>query len=90
VESSYLYETKEYGITITSDKDINDYRVLFKRDLGVYSIVNKKLGVIEASCNNLPMALSNMRTLQSYMDQEKEKEVKSAISIVPFTKDDPE
>lgn len=85
---SYLYETSQYGIILTGDKEVNDYRALYKRDLGVYSIVNKELGVIEASSNNLPMALSNMRTLQGYMDQEKEKEVKGALSIVPFSKDD--
>uniref|UniRef100_A0AAU6VZG6 Uncharacterized protein n=3 Tax=unclassified bacterial viruses TaxID=12333 RepID=A0AAU6VZG6_9VIRU len=43
------------------------------RNLGEFSIVNKVYGTVESSANNLPLALSTVKALQSALNELEDK-----------------
>lgn len=57
-----------YLVVVTPSLWREQARTDTDRNLGEFSIVNKVYGTVESSANNLPLALSTAKALQSALD----------------------
>lgn len=59
-----VWEDKDYLVVVTPTLWRQLARSDTDRNLGEYAIVNKHFGTLEATANNLPLALSTAKALQ--------------------------
>lgn len=81
-----VWEDNDYLVVVTPTLWRQLARSDTDRNLGEYAIVNKQFGTLEATANNLPLALSTAKVLQDAANQT-EKEGKptnvEALRLVP-------
>ena len=55
-----IYETRNYKVEVTTD----EMKKMQMSDLNIFSIINKNFNTIEASCENLPLAINTCKAIE--------------------------